>query len=146
MRLVTSMMTMQKLNKSDISKIIEIMTEIFPYKFETFEYKYDDNKYYETDLDLLNIEFKKETIYENIDMLIKVCERILEEIKIPIDFIIGNDDTGTAVEIYEKDWNDISSFGLFVTTREIPDLETYYSSDKCDAYLNFEYVSFGCIF
>lgn len=47
---------------------------------------------------------------------------------------------------YENDCNDIKSFGLFITSRKIPNIKPYYSSDICNVYLNFEYVSFGVIF
>lgn len=62
------------------------------------------------------------------------------------DFIVANDDTDTEVNKYVEDWNNIKDFGLFVTQRIIPDIKSYYNSRVCIAYLNFEYVSFGCMF
>ena len=146
MRLVTSIMTIEKLEKEERAKILEIFRKEYSNKAETFMYDYEENKFHEYDVDLLDIEFSKDTIYEDINKLIMVYEKIIDIVPFSVDFIAGNDDTGSAVDIYEKDWCDIESFGLFVTTRDIKGISPYYSSKICNAYLNFEYVSFGCIF
>ncbi len=63
-----------------------------------------------------------------------------------IDIIIANDDTDTEIQVYEKNCNGIYGFGLFITKRNILDLEPCYVSNICKSYLNFENVSFGVIF
>lgn len=146
MRLVTTILSLSELNDSDISKAKKSMQEMFDNKIEIQKYKYDDRKYYEVDIDLLDVEFQKGNINEEINKLIKVFEKILDTIPTEFDIICANDDTETEIMKYEKDKNDIQDFGLFVTKREIANLKPYYSSDICNAYLNFEYVSFGCIF
>lgn len=146
MRLVISIMTLNKLEKEEIDKVMKFFANEYPHKMETFMYDYEENKYHELDIDVLGIEFSKGTIYEDINKLIKLYEKIMNSFSFSLDFIAGNDDTGTAVDIYEENWNDVGSFGLFVTNREIEGFIPYYSSEKCKAYLNFDYVSFGCIF
>ena len=64
-------------------------------------------------------------------------------LSLEIDFIAANDDTDTEIIRYEKNQNDIKSFGLFVTKRNIPDIIPYYSSKTCNAYVNLTHVSFG---
>lgn len=98
------------------------------------------------DIDLLDVKFHKERINEELNKLIKVSEEIIKVVPTELDIICANDDTETEIMKYEKDKNDIQDFGLFVTRRNIINLTPYYSSDTCNAYVNFEHVSFGCIF
>ncbi|EFS6815580.1 hypothetical protein HW135_002113 [Listeria monocytogenes] len=111
---------------------------------EMFEYVEAD--FFELDIDLLEVEFSKETIYDDINKVISIYKEILTNIQSDIDFIVANDDTVTEVNKYVEDWNNIKDFGLFVTQRLMPDIKSYYSSRECNAYLNFEYASFGCMF
>lgn len=141
-----SMMTIKKLTEEETSEIIKLTRSEFSNRMETYHFDYNENTYHEFDIDLFDVQFSKETIYNDINRLIKLFERVISILPVSIDFIVGNDDTSAAIEIYEKDWNDIINFGLFVTTRNIPDVNPYYSSEKCNAYLNFKYVSFGCMF
>ncbi|MBC1967135.1 hypothetical protein HCJ74_08360 [Listeria welshimeri] len=73
--------------------------------------------------------------------------KILEKNKNKINQIF-TEKMASRSEIFEyvEDWNNIKDFGLFVTQRIIPDIKSYYNSGVCIAYLNFEYVSFGCMF
>lgn len=146
MRLVTSIMTLHKLTEEEKNKIIKLFSSEYSNKMETFTYDYEENKYHEFDIDLLDVEFTKENIYQDINKLISLYEKVMTIFPFTLDFIVGNDDTGSAVDTYENDWEDVRSFGLFVTSRKIANLKPYYSSDTCKAYSNFEYVSFGCIF
>ncbi|MNW17279.1 hypothetical protein D3C71_2164090 [compost metagenome] len=67
----------------------------------------------------------------------------MKTLTLQIDFIAGNDDTDSAIIIYEQDNEDIKNFGLFVTNRTIPNIQPYYSSQICNAYVNLTHVSFG---
>ncbi|WP_207694896.1 hypothetical protein DOK67_0003130 [Enterococcus sp. DIV0212c] len=144
MRLVVTLMTKDKISEKNKNKINQIFTEAMTSKSEVFEYT--EERFFELDIDLLNIEFSKETIYNDINKIIGICEEIFSSVQNDIDFIIANDDTDTEVNKYVENWNNIKDFGLFVTSRTIPDIKPYYSSKICNSYLNFEYVSFGCIF
>lgn len=144
MKLVITMMSKQGFSSSEKKEINDFLTTRMNSKSELFVYKED--VFFELDIDLIEVEFQKETIYSDIDNVISLCEYIIKNIKANMDFIIANDDTATEVEKYIANWNDIKDFGLFITSREIPDLSVYYSSKICNAYLNFEHVSFGCIF
>ncbi|EKZ0834636.1 hypothetical protein RA068_001644 [Listeria monocytogenes] len=146
MRLVTSIMTSHKLTEEEKIKIMKMFSSVYPHKMETFTYDYKENKYHEFDIDLFDVGFTKETIYQDINKLVSLYEKVMAAFPFVLDFIAGNDDTGSAVEIYENDWNAVESFGLFATSRKVANLKPYYSSDMCNAYLNFEYVSFGCMF
>lgn len=147
MRLVTSMMTTRKLKKEEIGIAYDIIKNCFSdSECEIQEYKYPEDKYFETDIDVLNISFTKENIYHELEKLIQLYIKIMKELKINIDFIVSNDDTGTEVEQYQKDWNDVEKVGLFVTSREIPHIKKYYSDGEFSAYINLEHVSFGCVF
>ncbi|MBC1342759.1 hypothetical protein HB799_01530 [Listeria welshimeri] len=144
MRLVITLMTKNKILEKNKNKINQIFTEKMASKSEIFEYVEDN--FFELDIDLLEVGFSKETIYDDLNKVISICEEILTNIQSDIDFIVANDDTDTEVNKYVEDWNNIKDFGLFVTQRIIPDIKSYYNSGVCIAYLNFEYVSFGCMF
>ncbi|KAA1176924.1 hypothetical protein [Paenibacillus sp. B2(2019)] len=143
MRLVTSMMTTEEMIEGDISKATEIILSNFKNEFEIYKYSYNDRKYHEVDIDLFNVVFSKEKIYDDIDKLISTYEEIMKTLTLQIDFIAGNDDTDSAIIIYEQDNEDIKNFGLFVTNRTIPNIQPYYSSQICNAYVNLTHVSFG---
>ncbi len=143
MRLVTSMMTTEEMIEGDISKATEIILSNFKNEFEIYKYSYNDRKYHEVDIDLFNVVFSKEKIYDDIDKLISTYEEIMKTLSLQIDFIAGNDDTDSAIIIYEQDNEDMKNFGLFVTNRTIPNIQPYYSSQICNAYVNLTHVSFG---
>lgn len=137
------MMTTKEMSDSDISKATEIILGKFNNKFEIYKYHYDDRKYCEVDIDLFDVIFSKENIYDDIDKLISAYEEIMKTLSLQIDFIAGNDDTDSAILRYEQDKEDIKDFGLFVTNRIIPNIQPYYSSHICNAYVNLTHVSFG---
>lgn len=143
MRLVTSMMTSKEMMESDIKKAVAIFEQMYNCKISYSKFKYDDRKFYETDIDLVDIVFSKSTLSAEIKKLISLYEQIMEELSMDIDFITANDDTETEIMKYENDINDVKNFGLFVTKRTISNLEPYYSSLECNAYVNLTYVSFG---
>jgi hypothetical protein len=144
MRLVITLMTKNKILEQNKNKINQIFTEKMASKSEMFEYVEDN--FFELDIDLLEVEFSEKTIYDDINKVIGICEEILTNVQSDIDFIVANDDTDIEVNKYVENWNNIKDFGLFVTQRIIPNIKSYYCSGVCKAYLNFEYVSFGCIF
>lgn len=146
MRLVNTYLSEQELEKTQIEVICNLFIKEYTEKIEVNSYKYDDRTYYETDFDLIEIEFHKDDIYKEIDKLIKIHEKAIQSIEQDIEIIVANDDTDTEIQIFESNRNDVSGFGLFITKRKIQELEAYYSSDICNAYLNFENVSFGVIF
>ncbi|AKP77816.1 MULTISPECIES: hypothetical protein [Priestia] len=146
MRLVNTLLSEHELKKEDIEVICNIFKKQYDENIEVNSYKYDDRKYYETDFDIIDVEFLKENIYIEIDKLIKIHEKIIQLVNQNVEIIVANDDTDTEIQIFEKNCNDISGFGLFITSRKILELEPYYTSDICNAYLNFENVSFGVMF
>jgi len=145
-RLVNTLLSEHELKKEDIEVICNIFKKQYDENIEVNSYKYDDRKYYETDFDIIDVEFLKENIYIEIDKLIKIHEKIIQLVNQNVEIIVANDDTDTEIQIFEKNCNDISGFGLFITSRKILELEPYYTSDICNAYLNFENVSFGVMF
>lgn len=146
MRLVNTYISEQELKKQEIEVIYNLFMKQYTEVIEVNSYKYDDRKYYETDFDLIDIEFKKENISKEIDKLIKVHEKVIQTIDQKVEIIVANDDTDAEIQLFENDYNNVSGFGLFITNRNIQELESYYTSDICNAYLNFENVSFGVIF
>ncbi|MGG0417410.1 MULTISPECIES: hypothetical protein [Priestia] len=146
MRLVNTLLSEHELKKEDIEVICNIFKKQYDENIEVNSYKYDDRKYYETDFDIIDVEFLKENIYIEIDKLIKIHEKIIQLVNQNVEIIVANDDTDTEIQIFEKNCNDISGFGLFITSRKILELEPYYTSDICNAYLDFENVSFGVMF
>ncbi|WP_077954938.1 hypothetical protein [Listeria monocytogenes] len=66
MRLVTSIMTSHKLTEEEKIKIMKMFSSVYPHKMETFTYDYEENKYHEFDIDLFDVGFTKETIYQDI--------------------------------------------------------------------------------
>lgn len=143
MRLVTTMMTTKEIPDNYIQEALKIFTNKFKCVVEFSKHNYGDRKYFEVDVDMLDIEFTKATLYDEINKLISVYEKIMGIMPMQIDFIAANDDTETEILRYEKDINDIKDFGLFVTKRLIPNLKPYYSSKNCNAYVNLTHVSFG---
>lgn len=146
MKLVNSYMSKEEIKQTDLAKIIEILSQQYGNKYEIQKLKYEDRKYYEVDVDLLDVNFSEERIYKDMDKLIQIHEKVLSVLEMDVDIIVANDDTDTEILIYENDRNNIGGFGLFITKRDIPNIEPYYSSDVCKAFLNFENVSFGVIF
>lgn len=139
-------MSKEEIKQTDLAKIIEILSQQYGNKYEIQKLKYEDRKYYEVDVDLLDVNFSEERIYKDMDKLIQIHEKVLSVLEMDVDIIVANDDTDTEILIYENDSNNIGGFGLFITKRDIPNIEPYYSSDVCKAFLNFENVSFGVIF
>ncbi|MED4532570.1 hypothetical protein [Metabacillus fastidiosus] len=146
MRLVNTYLSEHELKKEDIEVICNIFKKQYDENIEVNSYKYDDRKYYETDFDIIDIEFLKGNIYLEIDKLIKIHEKVIQSVNQNVEIIVANDDTDMEIQVFEKNCNDISGFGLFITSRKIQELEPYYTSDICNAYLNFEHVSFGVMF
>ncbi|MGA3599124.1 hypothetical protein [Lysinibacillus agricola] len=146
MRLVNTYLSEQELKKQEIEVICNLFMKQYTEEIEVNSYKYDDRKSYETDFDLIEIEFQKDNIYKEIDKLIKVHEKAILSIDQNVEIIVANDDTDVEIQLFENDCNNVSGFGLFITKRFIQELEPYYISDICNAYLNFENVSFGVVF
>ncbi|TKI53081.1 hypothetical protein FC756_25875 [Lysinibacillus mangiferihumi] len=146
MRLVNTYLSEQELKKQEIEVICNLFMKQYTEEIEVNSYKYDDRKYYETDFDLIEIEFQKDNIYKEIDKLIKIHEKAILLIDQNVEIIVANDDTDAEIQLFENDCNNVSGFGLFITKRFIQELEPYYISEICNAYLNFENVSFGVIF
>ena len=143
MRLVTTMMTTNEMSDYDIEKAKQIIAQKLNYEVRSSKHNYGDRRYFEADIDLLGVEFTKENLYDGLNKLISAYEEILDKIPMQIDFIAANDDTETEIAKYEKNIDDVKDFGLFVTKRSIVKLTPYYSSKKCNAYINLTYVSFG---
>lgn len=95
---------------------------------------------------MIGIEFQKDNIFKEIDKLIKLHEKVVQSINQKVEIIVANDDTDSEIRVFENNCNDVSGVGLFITRRKIEELEPYYISDICRAYLNFKNVSFGVIF
>ena len=146
MKLVNSYMSKEEINQTDLAKISKIISQHYGNKYEIQKFKYEDRKYNEVDVDLFDVNFSEESIYKDIDKLIQIHEKVLSVLEIDVEIIVANDDTDTEILIYENDKNNIGSFGLFITKRDIPNIAPYYSSEVCRAFLNFENVSFGAIF
>ena len=143
MTLVTSLMTVAELPDADVRQAADILSKSLNAVAVSDKYHYDDQQFFEADIDLMDVVFTKETLYNGIKKLISAYEEIMDCIETEIDFITANDDTASEVLRYEKDINDVKEFGLFVTKRTIPNCIPYYTSDRCNAYLNLSYVSFG---
>ena len=146
MMLVNTYLSEQELKEQEIEVICNLFMKQYTEEIEVNRYKYDDRKYYETDFDLIGIEFHKDNIYKEIDKLIKIHEKAILLIDQNVEIIVANDDTDAEILLFENDCNNVSGFGLFITKRFIQELEPYYISEICNAYLNFENVSFGVIF
>ncbi|MCD2248023.1 hypothetical protein LAX74_014190 [Listeria marthii] len=82
MRLVITLMTKNKILEKNKNKINQIFTEKMALESEMFEYVEDD--FFELDIDLLEVEFSKETIYDDINKVISICEEILTNIKVTL--------------------------------------------------------------
>ena len=143
MKLVISMMTKDALTDSNIQDAIKILGDNLSANAKSFTFNYDDSPYCETDIDIDDFMFTTENFQNNMEKLIHALEQILSSIPVDIDVIVANDDTEAEILRYEKDWNDVGDFGLFVTKRTIPNLKAYYKSNVCNAYLNTTHVSFG---
>jgi len=143
MILVTTMMTNREMTDNEVQQAIEIITCKMGNTAKSSKYKYSDRRYFEVDIDLLDVEFTKETLHIGLSRMISAYEEILKALPLEIDFIAANDDTETEILRYEGDINDVKDFGLFVTKRTVPNLMPYYTSKSCNAYVNLTHVSFG---
>lgn len=145
MRLVNTYLSVNEIDNNQVNIIKSIISYCFNNSIEVHKYKYEDRKYYEVDFDF-DLVVEKNKILNVINKLIKMHEENFKLIDQDFDIIVSNDDTETEILIYEKDYNNISTFGLFLTKRDIPNVKKYYESSICNAYLNFDYVSFGVVF
>ncbi|WP_200809717.1 hypothetical protein, partial [Papillibacter cinnamivorans] len=93
MKLVTTMMTTKEILDNDVQKAKNILSKKLGYMATSSKHNYGDRKYFEADIDLINVEFTKKTLYDGINKLIAAYEEILSKIPIQIDFIAANDDT-----------------------------------------------------
>jgi len=59
-RLINSYLSEHELKKQEIDVIHKLFEEQYAEKIEVISYKYDDRKYFETDFDVIGIEFLKE--------------------------------------------------------------------------------------
>lgn len=146
MRLVNTYLSKEKIKQQDVEIIYNLIIKQYSKEISVQSYKYDDRKYYETDFDIIGIEFQKDNIYKEINKLIQIHEKAIQLISNDVEIIVANDDTDTEIQMFEKNCNNVSGFGLFITKRKIPEIKPYYTSDTCNAYLNFENVSFGVVF
>ncbi|TDL32828.1 hypothetical protein E2R51_09155 [Jeotgalibacillus sp. S-D1] len=146
MRLVNTYLSKEEMKKQEIDLISKLFNKHYSEEIEISNYKYDDRTYYETDFDLMEIEFEQKTIYKEINKLIELHEKAIQLISQDVEIIIANDDTDAEIQVFENNNNDVSGFGLFITKRKIPEIKPYYTSTICNAYLNFEHVSFGVMF
>jgi len=146
MRLINSVLTLVPLNETEIYLIESALRKEYSLDVEVQSFKYEDRQYFETDFDLIDIVFTKELIYEDINRLIGVYTRIIPKVEKSFDVIIANDDTESEILQYEGNFNNVSGFGLLITCRIIPDILPYYKSEICNAYLNFDNVSFDVMF
>ncbi|MEW5568676.1 hypothetical protein [Rossellomorea marisflavi] len=146
MRLVNSYLSKQPLTEQEISTITHLFTKHYEEEIEINSYKYDHRIHYETDFDLVGIEFQVHTIHSELDKLITIHEQAMLLLDQPVEVIVANDDTDTEIHLLEKDPNNVSGFGLFITQRSIPTIKPYYASQNCYAYVSFEFVSFGVLF
>jgi hypothetical protein len=141
MRLVITFISAKYFSDDDINAFLIELDKYFNVKKETYRFSYPE--FFELDIDLININFSKETIYFNLLDIIHVCENILSKIRNDIEFIIADIDTGIFVDDYKEDRNNIGDFGIFVTKRSIPNEDKFYSSEICNAYVNLVTNSFG---
>ncbi|WP_285398072.1 hypothetical protein [Lysinibacillus sp. fls2-241-R2A-57] len=146
LRLVNTYLSEEEITKQEIEVIYNLFMPQYTEEIEINSYKFDGRKYYETDFDVIGIEFLKDNIYKEIDKLIKIHEKAIQSINQDVEIIVANDDTDVEVQTFENNCNDISGFGLFITKKKIHEIEPYYTSDTCNAYLNFKNVSFGVMF
>ncbi len=146
MRLVNTYLSIKEIKKQEIAIIRHLFAKEYAENIEVNSYKYEDRKYFETDFDIIDIEFRKENVFKEIDKLINIHEKAMQLINQDVEIIVANDDTDVEIQLFEKNCNDISGFGLFITRREIESIKPYYISTICNAYLSFENVSFGVIF
>ena len=144
MRLVTSMLTITELSNIQIKSAVSIIRRKFDAESKIYRYGTypGERDFYNVDVDLFDVDFSDD-LYGNIRKLISAYEEILRTFKVYMDIIASNDDTEGEIQIYSKDKNDVGNFGLFVTKRQIPNVQPYYSSDVCNAYVNLTHVSFG---
>lgn len=143
MNLVITIMTKEILEQNQIDNVTKILCDFFNAHAKIFIFNNHDSQYYETDIDLYDINFSQAECMKEIDSLIAVLENILSTISINADIIVANDDTTVEVIKYEKDYNDIADFGLFVTKRVIPGVVPYRVSMPYYAYVNLRHVAFG---
>lgn len=66
MRLVNTYLSKQKIKQHNIELIYSLFMNQYTDKIEVQSFKYDDRKYYETDFDIIGIEFSKNKIYKEL--------------------------------------------------------------------------------
>ncbi len=67
MRLINTYLSEKEITKQEIEDICNLFKKEYTEEIEVDSYKYNDRKYYETDFDIIDIEFQKDNIYKEID-------------------------------------------------------------------------------
>lgn len=142
MTLVITFLSSKALDVHEKTRIAEYYKEIYA-NVKVFSFDYKNRKYHEYDIDLIDIQFDKANLHKELDEVIFQTVSICKELKIDVDVIIANDDTETEVLEYEKDKDNVSSFGLFITKRVIPDVKFKSIADDYYIFQNLSYTSFG---
>lgn len=97
MRLVNTYLSNRELSVQEIKAVCDLFKDHYDEKIEVSRYKYEDRNYYETDFDLVEVEFYKECIHTSIQTLITIHEQAITLIDQPIEIIVANDDTDTEI-------------------------------------------------
>ncbi len=107
MRLVNSYLSGAEFSNGEIEKIKELIQSEYSEKIDVQSYKYNDRKNFEVDVDILDIQFSKNRIKEDILRLIKTHEKVLNQIEKDITIIIANDDTDSEILLFEQSHENI---------------------------------------
>ena len=145
---VLSVMSKQDISDKICNQIEEKLKVLYPENTIGFsKYHYEDRAYREVDFDIQEILFHKETINEEINLLIQAISMIFNHVNVLCEVIGGYNDTENAIMRYEDDREkNYKKFGIFGTQTAITGGTPYYEDEGITIYQSFEYDGMGVIF
>lgn len=144
MNLDISVLSKNKINDAEMRNIHGKLKLSFPHNvIDSYRYDFEVDTFHELNYFLRDVFISPETAYNLFDSIISVFEEIYKQNPhLSFDVIAANDDNGTFVDEYQKNYKDFEKAGLFITNRDVKISKLYYQSEIIKVQLNFDYTSF----
>lgn len=145
---IFSILSKDEIEKKSINLIMDkLHSEYSNFVIKHERYKYSERSYIENDFDIVDINFKKELITQQLDKLIEIIVFIFKNVSTEIEIIGGFNDTENAISQYETDrLKNYRNWNLFASKSITSEKDAYKVNDDIYIYQSFKYDGMGIIF
>ncbi|MFV0288319.1 MAG: DUF4176 domain-containing protein [Mycoplasmatales bacterium] len=142
--LVISIMSKQKIGDNDIKKVEVIIKDTYNnISLKNNVYKYEDEYFYNLDIDIEGILFIHSFNNEKIK-LSKMLIKIFNIFDFFVEILVGYQDTSDYIEVYQKNrYKGLTSSGIVVTKEDLERRDLFYKKDKVNIYFDNMVERFG---